>query len=68
MAFLVTDLAFQLLLTKGYSLRGTTRRVESANALLEGPYAEYVDRVKIFSVPDMTVDGAFDDAARGAVL
>ena len=54
-----------LILSKGYFLRGTTRRAASAEPLLTGPYAAYKDRIKIFEVPDMTVDGAFDEAAKG---
>ncbi|KAH7384961.1 hypothetical protein BKA64DRAFT_154165 [Cadophora sp. MPI-SDFR-AT-0126] len=53
------------LLSKGYSLRGTSRRAASAEPLLKGPYAPYIDRVKIYEVPDMTIDGAFDEAANG---
>ena len=53
------------ILSKGYSLRGTTRRHASAEPLLSGPYAAYASRVQIYEVPDMTVDGAFDEAARG---
>jgi nucleoside-diphosphate-sugar epimerase len=53
------------LLEKGYSLRGTTRHVASSEALLHGPYALYKERVKIYEVPDITVDGAFDEAAEG---
>jgi nucleoside-diphosphate-sugar epimerase len=53
------------LLEKGYSLRGTSRRVASSEPLLEGPYAPYADRVKIYEVPDMTIDGAFDEASKG---
>ncbi|KAH6695933.1 hypothetical protein BKA61DRAFT_623585 [Leptodontidium sp. MPI-SDFR-AT-0119] len=53
------------LLSKGYSLRGTSRRAASAESLLKGPYAAYSDRVKIYEVPDMTIDGAFDEAAKG---
>ncbi|TVY92008.1 putative NADPH-dependent methylglyoxal reductase [Lachnellula willkommii] len=55
-----------LLLTKGYSLRGTTRKAASVEPLLKGAYGPYADRVKIFEVPDMTVDGAFDEAAKGS--
>ena len=54
-----------LLLTKGYSLRGTTRRLASTEALLKGPWAPYEERIKIYEVPDMTVSGAFDEAAKG---
>ncbi|TVY42132.1 AP-2 complex subunit sigma [Lachnellula occidentalis] len=54
-----------LLLTKGYSLRGTTRKAASLQPLLKGAYGPYADRVKIFEVPNMTVDGAFDEATKG---
>ena len=56
----------QFLLSKGYSIRGTTRRSVTSEPLLNGPYAEYRDRVQIFEVADMTVSGAFDEAAKGA--
>lgn len=56
------------LLTRGYSLRGTTRRLASTDPLLKGPYAPYADRIKIYEVSDMTIDGAFDDAAKGISL
>jgi nucleoside-diphosphate-sugar epimerase len=54
------------LLEKGYSLRGTSRRSASTEPLLKGPYAPYADRIKIYEVPDMTVDGAFDEAVKGS--
>lgn len=53
------------LLTKGYSIRGTVRSLRSANALLEGAYAPFKDRVQIYEVPDITVDGAFDNVVQG---
>lgn len=34
-------------------------------SLLKGPYASYQDRIKVYEVPDMTVSGAFDEAAKG---
>jgi GDP-D-mannose dehydratase len=55
----------QLLLTKGYSLRGTTRRAASVEPLLNGAYAPYKNRIEIFEVPDMTKPGAFDEAVKG---
>lgn len=58
----------QHLLSKGYNLRGTTRRIASTEGLLKGAYAPYSDRVKIFEVPDMTISGAFDEAASGMFL
>lgn len=54
-----------LVLTKGYHVRGTTRKAASLEPLLKGAYAPYADRVKIYEVPNMTVDGAFDEAAKG---
>ncbi|KAH7312962.1 hypothetical protein BKA65DRAFT_600504 [Rhexocercosporidium sp. MPI-PUGE-AT-0058] len=61
--YIASVLGLQLL-SAGYSLRGTTRRASSAEPLLKGPYSPYVDRVKIYEVPDMTIDGAFDEAAK----
>lgn len=54
-----------LILSKGYSLRGTTRRLASVKPLLDGAYADYSSRVRIFEVPDMTAAGAFDEAVKG---
>ncbi|CAD6443613.1 48775d96-b4dd-4517-ba77-da740819e717 [Sclerotinia trifoliorum] len=62
--YIASVLGMQLL-EAGYSIRGTTRRLSSADPLLEGPYAPYIDRVKIYEVPDMTVSGAFDEAVKG---
>ncbi|KIM99734.1 hypothetical protein OIDMADRAFT_104659 [Oidiodendron maius Zn] len=55
----------QHLLTKGYSIRGTSRRSASSDSLLKGAYAPYKERVKIFEVPDITASGAFDEAVKG---
>ncbi|TGO81552.1 hypothetical protein BPOR_1107g00010 [Botrytis porri] len=62
--YIASVLGLQLL-QAGYSIRGTTRRISSAEPLLKGPYAPYIDRVKIYEVPDMTVSGAFDEAVKG---
>ncbi|KAF7944668.1 uncharacterized protein EAE97_005301 [Botrytis byssoidea] len=62
--YIASVLGFQLL-QAGYSIRGTTRRISSAEPLLKGPYAPYIDRVKIYEVPDMTISGAFDEAVKG---
>ncbi|KAF7872381.1 hypothetical protein EAF04_003302 [Stromatinia cepivora] len=53
------------LLEAGYSIRGTTRRLSSTEPLLKGPYAPYIDRVKMYEVPDMTISGAFDEVVKG---
>ena len=54
-------------LAKGYNLRGTSRSKSSVQSLLNGAYAPYKDRVEIFEIPDITVSGAFDEAAKGTV-
>ncbi|KAL9599231.1 MAG: hypothetical protein Q9179_003634, partial [Wetmoreana sp. 5 TL-2023] len=48
-----------------FKVRGTTRSKQSADALLKGAYAPYVDRVEILQVPDITIEGAFDEAVKG---
>ncbi|PQE31400.1 hypothetical protein CJF32_00001967 [Rutstroemia sp. NJR-2017a WRK4] len=53
------------LLKKGYSIRGTTRRIASTEPLLRGPWAPYQERIKIYEVPDMTINGAFDESSKG---
>jgi nucleoside-diphosphate-sugar epimerase len=53
------------ILASGYSLRGTTRSASSSKSLLDGPYAQYRDRVEIVEVPDITAEGAFDEAVKG---
>jgi GDP-D-mannose dehydratase len=58
----------QLLLTKGYSLRGTTRKAASVETLLKGAYAPYKERIQIIEVPNITKAGAFDEAAKGKLL
>jgi len=55
----------QLVLSNGYSLRGTSRSVKSALPLLTGAYAAYSDRVEIIEIPSMTAEGAFDEAVKG---
>ncbi|KAF4624150.1 hypothetical protein G7Y89_g14023 [Cudoniella acicularis] len=61
----IASVLTDLLLSKGYTVRGTTRKSASVEALLKGPFAPFQDRVKIYEVPDMTVSGAFDEAAKG---
>ncbi|KAI4184494.1 MAG: hypothetical protein LQ348_004539 [Seirophora lacunosa] len=52
------------LLKQGYRVRGTTRTVESAEALLKGAYSPFAHRVEIVQVPDITPEGAFDEAVK----
>ena len=53
------------LLQKGYIVRGTSRRQHSADALINGAYREYADRVQILAVADMAKPRAFDEAVKG---
>lgn len=53
------------LLEKGYHVRGTTRAQHSADALVNGAYKDFNDRVEILAVPDMIAPGAFDEAVKG---
>ncbi len=54
-------------LSEGYPVRGTVRRLESAKPLLEGPLSEYASTGKfsVVQVPDITADGCFDKAVKG---
>jgi nucleoside-diphosphate-sugar epimerase len=54
-----------LVLSKGYTLRGTTRRLNNVKSLLEGPFKPYADRLEIFEVLDMTAANAYKDAVAG---
>jgi nucleoside-diphosphate-sugar epimerase len=55
----------EMILQKGYNLRGTSRSLASTDPLIKGAYAPYASRVEILEVPDMTVPGAFDKAVHG---
>ncbi|CAI6338405.1 unnamed protein product [Periconia digitata] len=57
----------QRLLDAGYSVRGTVRKSSSATALIEGPLKKYFESgaFEVVEVPDITVDGAFDEAVKG---
>lgn len=54
------------LLKKGYTLRGTLRNNNHADALVNGAYKSWRDRVQIVNVSNMIVDGAFDEAVKGS--
>jgi nucleoside-diphosphate-sugar epimerase len=53
------------LLQKGYSVRGTVRSLSKAQRLLEGAYRDYLSRLEVIVIPDITSEGAFDEAVRG---
>ena len=55
----------ELILSKGYNLRGTSRSLASTEPLVKGAYAPFASRIEILEVPDMTVSGAFDKAVKG---
>jgi nucleoside-diphosphate-sugar epimerase len=55
----------ELVLSKGYNLRGTSRSLHSTDPLVRGALAAYSSRIEILEVPDMTVPGAFDTAVKG---
>ncbi|EKM56842.1 uncharacterized protein PHACADRAFT_254183 [Phanerochaete carnosa HHB-10118-sp] len=52
------------LLDQGYSVRGTVRR-ESSIPYLKDTFKDYADRLEFVVVPDITKEGAFDDAVKG---
>lgn len=53
------------LLKKGYTLRGTLRNYNHAQALVNGAYKDFRDRVQLVIVSDIIADGAFDKAVEG---
>jgi len=56
------------LLQKGYSVRGTVRSISKAQKLVEGAYKGYLPQLKVVEVPEMSVEGAFDDAVKGKYI
>jgi nucleoside-diphosphate-sugar epimerase len=56
-------------LKAGYSVRGTVRSQRSGKALLE-ILSEFAStgQLELVEVPDITVEGAFDEAAKGEKL
>ncbi|KAH7394167.1 putative NAD dependent epimerase/dehydratase [Phaeosphaeria sp. MPI-PUGE-AT-0046c] len=62
----IASVAAKHFLDHGHSVRGTVRKAASAKALLDGPLKDYAAAGKftIVEVPDITVDGAFDEAVK----
>ncbi|KAH6904335.1 D-lactaldehyde dehydrogenase [Coprinopsis sp. MPI-PUGE-AT-0042] len=54
----------QALLSKGYSVRGAVRTAEKGKHLKE-VFASYGDKFELVVVPDITKEGAFDEAVKG---
>ncbi|KAH6901040.1 D-lactaldehyde dehydrogenase [Coprinopsis sp. MPI-PUGE-AT-0042] len=52
------------LLEKGYFVRGTVRS-EGKGAYLKDYFKSYGDKLELVVVPDITQDGAFDEAVKG---
>jgi nucleoside-diphosphate-sugar epimerase len=50
----------ELILQKGYNLRGTSRTLASTEPLLKGAYAPYASRVEILEVPFRSYDADRD--------
>ncbi|KAA1466799.1 D-lactaldehyde dehydrogenase [Dentipellis sp. KUC8613] len=55
------------LLEDGYSVRGTVRSADKATHLRE-LFRSYGDKLELVVVPDITEDGAFDEAVKGIDL
>ncbi|KAA1477491.1 D-lactaldehyde dehydrogenase [Dentipellis sp. KUC8613] len=55
------------LLEKGYDVRGTVRS-ESKGVHLRSLFAGFGDRFELIVVPDITAEGAFDEAVKGIDL
>jgi GDP-mannose 4,6 dehydratase len=56
-------------LEAGYRVRGTARvvsKVDSIKKALELKHGE--GRLEVVAVPDMTIDGAFDEAVKGTMI
>lgn len=54
-------------LEAGFKVRGTTRSTANTNSLTDGPLKSYVEsgKFEVVEVPDITVQGAFDEAVKG---
>ncbi|KAJ4305196.1 hypothetical protein N0V90_000727 [Kalmusia sp. IMI 367209] len=53
------------LLKKGYNVRGAVRDVEKSKWLLDYFDGKYSTKLDLVSVPDMTVEGCYDDVVKG---
>ena len=54
-----------LLLSQGYTVRGTSRSASAKTRLTSGPYAPYISTYQHTLVPDITTPSAFDTAVAG---
>jgi nucleoside-diphosphate-sugar epimerase len=55
-------------LERGYKVRGTVRDLAKASWLVNDVFKSYADRgdLELVPIPDITVEGGFDDAVKGA--
>ncbi|KAJ6452663.1 hypothetical protein C8R45DRAFT_1083348 [Mycena sanguinolenta] len=60
----VASWVVRLLLGHGYSVRGAVRSAEKGASLVE-LFAPYGDKFEVVVVPDITAEGAFDEAVKG---
>ncbi|KAF8847321.1 NAD(P)-binding protein [Acephala macrosclerotiorum] len=62
----IASVTAKTFLEAGYAVRGTSRSKSSSEGLLKALH-EYVEagRLEIVEVPDITIDGAFDEAVKG---
>lgn len=63
--FIGSHIADQFL-TAGYDVRGTSRTIEKGAGMQKALNERHGDgRVELVAVPNMSVDGAFDEAVKG---
>lgn len=64
--FLASHVIWQFL-DRGFRVRGTVRDVRECLWLLEGRFKTYAENgaLKLVAVPDLSIDGAYDEAVKG---
>jgi len=64
--FLASHVVWQFL-NRGFRVRGTVRDVRQCQWLLEGRFKTYAESgaLKLVAVPDLSLDGAYDEAIKG---
>jgi nucleoside-diphosphate-sugar epimerase len=66
--FLASHVTSQFL-QRGFRVRGTVRDVNQSSWLVKGPFKSYVEDgvFELVAVPDLAVEGAYDEAIKGVV-
>jgi hypothetical protein len=64
--FLASHVIWQFL-NRGFRVRGTVRDLQQSQWLLEGRFKTYAENgsLELVTVPDLSIDGAFDEAIKG---